>query len=463
MNRKFVILCLILSTFFLTNNSRSQLDAVLAGGFFGTKLVGDVLDGINRTVQQLTENAINGGNALVSKNANELSVAAQNASILLDGQMQKHVSDLSIENQRLISRLQEMNDTLKAVSDKPYALLETASLSMRDLIGELPLSRKTSFYIGNIAGLTQLPQDTSYQLTFKGIGFGPDSDNRRNSITKISINEAKVNGFYEQRVEDYETVVNLPSASLKPLFREKEITFAKIEVEASVQTKNIFGVWKTRVYPFRFSIALTPMYAGTIHITYTEPIMDWVTVNPKKEFSFESPDHDQPHGKIKNYSYLWSSVVNDNQRFAAPVGFRLGDENNFWLWSNLNPAFHEGKVEILEDAHRLQLAYTVWGKSFYVYPYAAIQEWKIASTKKSVVDRNLYFGQMVTVEVPASVTGWLVEGKTVTNAIISTVNTRDSDILDWQDIIPSQTTKVLVWKVAFPNGFDPSHGLSQLH
>ncbi|WP_433971873.1 hypothetical protein [Tunturiibacter lichenicola] len=420
----------------------------LAGIFASGPIAKNVIQNAQETGDALIANARNAGDALEVKAANELSVAANNAAITVGTDLNKKVGALSTENRLLLSRLEELTSQSKTFKTSAFELKESTYLDITTLTGDLARWSQYDFLLQSIRGITQLQKpDGTYVLTFVGIGFGTDSSKRSQAVKAVQVGDNALSSFRENKVRAYTSEISIPASVFGPFGKERAISIIPIVITVEVISEHPFGK-QSHFYKVPVSVTLMPKVASAVTVTWTEPIMEWVTVNSRQEFTGTTDDHNQ-HGDVRQFPFTFSNKVDDNHQFAEPVSCQA----NTFAETQPNCQYSRcNGVKVLGGGKSLTLNGDSWGSPCTYHYWAPLQEYKPTGEKSVVKQYDLIYGEHLVVELPLSTTFWKIQGKNASFETIDVVARTSDANLKFQDLISSGPVQRAVYLVSTPDG-----------
>jgi hypothetical protein len=236
-------------------------------GFFGNKLVGGIVQDLEDSADRIVAGAQNRGNALVANAGDEARVAALNLRYVLNEQRELTFRDLNESEQRLILSVKDMVDAADRLGERAASLEELASLDLLEFTNRIRLlTRKTYFYVSSVQGATAIKSDVPHRITIRGVGFGFPTDKTLYRAT-AAINGVNLAPEALQHPQDHEVVIEIPPATLAPMFQEDKLATAKFTFASVISSMS--NPSKAKRHEVTFNLILMPIYAGTLDVAET--------------------------------------------------------------------------------------------------------------------------------------------------------------------------------------------------
>ena len=434
--------------FALVSLTMAFLQGCSAVGVFATgKVAKDVISDANSAGNSLIYSARNAGDALAARFGNELTVGAANATYLLGEEVDKKLSRLSTENRLVLERLDTLTQTLKDTKTGAFELKDAIALDLTTQVGDLAIWAKKDFVLQRIDGIAQMQKEGGdYTLRFTGIGFGPDSSDRSARIKQLTLAGKQFADFRENRPRAFTTEIYIPRSVLRG--DEHRVSIIPVDLDVEVTSKRLLGR-KPTTYPVHLQITLMPRFAGTLIVSWKQPVFDWITINPRQEYVETTGDHNQ-RGDIRRFPYNWPKRVDDNHRFLGPVSCPNNShpENRNCDWSECK------SVSLLENDKVLNLSIEAWGSPCTYRFWAPLQERKPTGEQSVEKPYDFVYGANLVVELPQDVTYWRLQGKTITFQPVDVVAEGTDKLLTFRDLIQSGAVQRVVYSVAVPPGVE---------
>jgi hypothetical protein len=406
----------------------------------------------------------NAGNALLIRMGNEMSVLADNSARILGDEADKTVRNMSSEFQPLMAAVVQASTNSKTLKDTAYKFKDSTVLDLRSIF--TPITGE-HFYIQRIEGISQLfKPETDYTVSIWGTGLGIPTNKVRSSI-KISLN-GKVLSAEPERVDAHISTFRIPNNVLKPLYKPKTISTANLEFQIVQDFKPWYAFWwSSNTYKVPVKLALIPKYAGTINVVTTVPRSDWVFVR-KERSTLTSGDHncakcsDPPKAPytltIKASNSLRADPILGDQQLRNPILRCLPDvvdvsimnqhlqvDRSACPWTSMTaPTLNENNSRAIGN-------FLVWGSPTNWDLTADLYEYKFQGDTKSEATYEMYFGDVLTIEVPNTQGVVAIGvGRTFTKEIFQVVMGTNNDYLALQSEVPGPVKKKILYVVKEP-------------
>jgi hypothetical protein len=465
-----VIAVLLLS---LCGSSFGQVGGLIAG-----KVGSDLITEARQTAQTLIGQAEASGNALILRNANELNVLAQNASLLVGEQLTKTTDSMSIQNRALMETLATATRTAsQTAATATYALRDAVALDLKGTIAGTGFGEQ--FYVQRIGGLIQMQKDADYQVSITGLGLGIPTDKRKSEV-RFLIDGQAVAGVKQSRNDAYTTSFVIPNAALAPRFAAKRMNVlaATFDIDYEYKSGVVFSKWQKLQQRVPVRIGLMPLYAGTITVRATGSTIDWVKVRDEVAKRTTGNHHCEKDCKGEptrtNYTLTIKVPSTDHQKVGdqklvnpvlrcvpqmvqIPQIIILGTvipaqtvDASACPWSAVN------SVYLSEGDTRATASFDVWSKPTNWELTAGVYELKPVGEMVTTRDYDLQFGHLVEIEVPSSTEVAKVLGTTITNATFEFVagNNDTQGILKLEREVPGELFRKYIYLVNRPPDAD---------
>lgn len=383
----------------------------------------NVIATAEESARRVLADARNAGDALAIRAANELEVAALNVSNALGQEVDKTVRALSSENQLLVGKLEELRVQAVALRHDAFKLKDSTALDLKVLLGDTWFAKRHDFWVQRVEGVTQLENQlgADYRITFQGLGFGPDSDDRRGRILGIVGPSGDVQ-FKARDLGAYTTEVSLANKEIQLLFKERELTVVDIELKIAVSRKR-GTTWAERTFDLPLSITLMPKYGGTVTLTYFFTEGAWAP-GGEQRVSATSPNCHRNNTKDPKSAFSHSMALPSTARFVpGTTGWRsVGGEGCAW--------HSDQNVSIGDGGHRLTFSETCDGSpcNYEYWAQSEVLDEK-GAVRMGMKQQSFNFGEFLVLSVPDSTAFWTLDGYTSTLQPINLVTGQSGPIL----------------------------------
>ena len=441
-SRRFIALSvLFVLTIGMNANYRMSAQAgAIAAGMMGSTLVKDASTQAHSLILSAQQNA----NASIARLANELSVAAENARIALGRDFNKRFDQLSRENQKLINSLNTLLEESRRIQVGVVDLKDSAVLDIADIMDDSWFSSgRVGFFVQRIDGVLQLQKRTGYDYTvgILGLGFGPSSSDRVSEIEWIKLNKEIVK-LRTNTPRAHYTALTIPNALLEPHFQSKKLNTIPLQVGVVVRTprflSSVTGFHEERHF-VTMQLSLLSRYAGHIEMYSESPTETWVDAGPVS-YAVTSPT-------VGNWqAFQAETSVDVNRRFVGPLSY--GHHSHGCGWTK--PAV----VEIVNQDRTLRLRSEIQGASCSWTYNARLQMLAAGPNAQAKAERDLEYGQLLTMDLPANTKFWTVQGMSATGAPIQIVKCTSDTTLRCEDETEVGNVLKVTYRVLPPPGVE---------
>ncbi|MBF4472040.1 hypothetical protein [Flavobacterium sp. HJJ] len=428
-----------------TSYSQTEIIGVIAGGEY----VKNILKQFEVTSNQLMSNANNTGNALIAKTANELDVTAKNLNLLLEKDLDKTFSKLSSENQKLLNQIESFRLTAEKMTNSTFELKDAMVIDVKKIVGDIAPWAKSSFFVQRVDGITQLKQEQAdYRMKVMGIGFGFNSDKYESRIKTLKINGDIITNFSENKLSasESEIVISYSTINNKTINGKN----SQIKVIATIETKTkkglIFKNWVVKDFNLPITITILPRQICSVHLSYTSPKLDWVTIVPFSQYNYTTPNHHQEKKPIIHYTYEQPHRLPDNQRFITKVANSQSASGQGCPWTNFN------SLDILENGKLLKAKFEAWGYPCTYYYGATIQEFKeVGSEDITIPDICIEYEKNIIIELPKDTKFWRIQAQTADFKTIDIIGQNNyGNLIRFDNVITVGDKMRVIYKVNLP-------------
>jgi hypothetical protein len=459
-----------LTMFALTVTAEAQIGALVAGN-----VGSDLITEARQTASTLIGQAEASGNALILRNATELNVLATNASLLLGSELTDVVGDMSVENRALMNALALATQTAQeTVASATYQMRDAITLDLRGVIAGIGIGEQ--FYVQRITGLTQLEKDSGeYRVSISGLGLGIPTDKRRATL-RLLINDKTSPRITAMQPDANTTIFSIPADVLAQFFAPKRMTVLRAAFDITYEYKSglIFSRSRTLQQRVPVRIALMPAHAGTITVTATTDVREWVFLRSEVDKKTTGNHHCESdcRGEPTRTNYMVTIKVPStgrgevgDQKLTNPklrcmpemvnipeirlLGAVIGAQNvdaSSCPWSAVN------SVYLSEGDTRATGSFDVWSKPSNWELTADVHEYRVVREEQVARTYDLYFGRLVEIIVPKATTLAKISGKLITNARFELVagNNDAQNLMKLEREVPTELDRKFVYLVHRP-------------
>jgi hypothetical protein len=397
-----------------------------------------------RNVEQDSERA---GSAVLAQAANKVEVLAHNIAAQLDADLSKQVGKLSEENQKLLTQLEKMRQSVVDLKPFAFKLKDSTILDLKDLTGDSWFAKKHSYWVQRVDGLTQIqnPAGAEYHLSVTGIGFGTDTDDRRTTPLHVRVDNREIK-VREDRPGIYVTDIYFTNTEIK--FDDRALRVVPLVIETSVSEKKALAGWTTPArHELRLWLSLMPRFAGTVTVKYSQPVKDWVRISDQPTiYAYQGPNCHRDNTKDPTHPVSTHQTLPDNQRYVAPTSWRpVGGPGCGYN--------HNQTVTITNNGKELDFGMECDGSGCNFEYSAFVEELRPVSHRESSFNKDITFNDYLVLEFPEGTDFWTITGRTSTLQPISLVKDQTSDILEQKSSMTSGNLLRVVYFVKQPPSY----------
>jgi hypothetical protein len=394
-----------------------------------------------RNVEQDSERA---GSALMTQAANKLDVLARNMAAQLDADLSKQVGKLSEENQKLLTQLEKMRQSVEDLKPYAFKLKDSTILDLKDLTGDSWFAKKHSYWVQRVDGLAQIqnPAGAEYRISVTGIGFGTDTDDRRMTDLHVRVDDKEVK-VREDRPGIYVSDIFFPNTDLK--FDDHVLRVVPLVIDTSVAERRALTGWTTPAkHELRLWLSLMPKFAGTVTVKYSQPVKEWVRISDQPTtYPYQGPNCHRDNTKDPTHTVSTSHTLGDNQRYVGPTSWRPVSGPG----CGYN---HNQTVTITNNGKELDFGMECDGSGCNFEYSASVEELRATSQKEGSFTRDITFNDYLVLEFPEGTDFWTITGRTSTLQPISLVKDQATDLLEQKSSAMSGNVLRVVYFVKQP-------------
>jgi hypothetical protein len=395
----------------------------IASGVVGSVLLGKADEILTQRIDQVFDRGNETGNALLGRAASEARLLLATLNSNFTEQREQAVRDMSREAREAYRRLGDLMDNLEAIAAQAYEVRSATIVDIQNILGNLPFVGDVTSIVA-VRGLTIQRTDPEVNLSITGTGLGPASDQVTSRLS-FRLAGIPINPSRESRSNNNTSVVSFPIDQFQGRFdaQDFEIRTVPLEITLSADRRagglwGLFGGTETTDITAKVWLSFFPSRAGYVIAVSRHERYRWVDEpTPVVSESYDSRDCGQ--GRCR---YSWSTVpvkvkggntVNPmpNDRRITTVTCTCAP-----LWGpNSCGGWHTRTPEITEEGQSGVCKGDHWGERNRYSAIATVQVYaQDGVSQQRAREENLNYGQPLRVALPARLTTYQVEFRSIT-------------------------------------------------
>ena len=373
-------------------NANAKVVEIALQGVVASKLIGQFEDAASRLLYE----GENHGNALIVSLGNQLRIASLNAELVLSKQQNTLYENLGNNQQAFFTQLNAIIRAAQGSVDRAVSVLEVANLNLIELTNRLPLTDKTYTYMNSAKGMTQPFQETDYQFSFTGLGFGQDDEDRQYRIT-ASLDGQELPATAINRTPPYDLTLQVSPDVLRSKFDDKKVRVIPLTITLTATLREpcwlVLKCTEEKSASWPLKVTLLPRLPGEIEGTeiIKGEALDGVVKTTSVTVTTSGCKSDRPCD--------WSREVPvaENQRI---VGVRYSCTGQCGWSYALRKGGYDPDFDILDGGRKAVVYRHVDGEnSTTVTYYVDYQTLKPTVTEKTIAPQRIAFNKPVTIKL----------------------------------------------------------------
>jgi hypothetical protein len=385
---------------------------------FAGRAAKDVIGDMEKKAQRLMDNARLTGNAMMATAGAEMRFTAQNATLLLADELDKKIEDLRKDERNFLVSVADAAQKVDEVALTMDRFRADASLDLKQIVSQLPLSQKIDFFVERVEGITQFRDIRESSVLLQGIGFADQSNVRQAKITKITLGTVDLVDVKQQRLSETKIRLIFPTEQIaKAAPDDTRFAFVPLAITAEVTKPRTFGK-SVKTYKFETLLSVVPSVIGTAELSYEVPIFDWVTSDTAQRGNpYNTPDYRYPGGPQPQSASI--SAPAKKRIRPDSVGWELtsstdGPGRAPWSTFEEHPNGLHPKVVYHDSHQRASIEFHTWGRPMTVVPIADYQERRQIRSETKKQSFTIRAGELLRTSIPQDAISWSVSGEFAT-------------------------------------------------